>query len=865
MLQRKKGLSLTMTSMVVVVIVVVLVTGLIGLILSSQSSDAMRTLINERMLDISNTAADMMDGDALAGMTKEDVGSPEFEKGMRTLRTFYDNIELEFIYCIYNRGNGQYVFGLDPSDEPGQFDDPVVTTPALEAAFRGVSSVDQQAYEDAWGVFYSSYSPVFTSSGEVACVVAVDFDANWYNERITRQLWIVLVAVFLTLAAGIGMTLMISRQLRKRLWKVNREAAELGKDVEHLADQIRLGSDGKSGTNPEDTPAEKTDIESIRQQLQKTQDRLKEYLLYTQTQARRDLMTGVSNRNAYLETVKKLNRQILDGSAAFAIGVFDINNLKQINDLCGHEAGDGIIIQAADALSEVFSPDEIFRIGGDEFLAIMDGADEEDISRARAHLQEAVLRKNRHPVHPDAELAISKGFAVFDPKRDTDFLALFRRADQDMYSNKESFYRSEDIRRKLAEVSSSAARNRARMQYIASHLEEAISGGQIRAWIQPIVRLVNSRICAEEALARWYDPENGMISPAEFIPALEEARLAYKLDLHMVEEVASFLRQKKEDGIPLVPVSVNLSRTDFDACDMVEEITRRMDLAGVDRSLLRIEITESVVGSDFDFMKRQIERFEENGFKVWMDDFGSGFSSLDVLQNLRFDTIKLDMRFMREFDGSDRSRIILTELINMAMGLGINTVVEGVETEEQVRFLREIGAGKVQGYFFSPPVSQEALRERQNTGLMIGLENPGETEYYNSISKINLQDPSMITKVENLQEDYSSYFRTLPMAVLEADEQEAVILRANRSYREFLNRCIGFHMEEGQQAVMTLTDPSFRSPFIDAITRRREAGSWENLHETLQNGETVHAFIRQIAVNPVNGKAALALIVLAVV
>ena len=123
----------------------------------------------------------------------------------------------------------------------------------------------------------------------------------------------------------------------------------------------------------------------------------------------------------------------------------------------------------------------------------------------------------------------------------------------------------------------------------------------------------------------------------------------------------------------------------------------------------------------------------------------------------------------------------------------------------------------------------------------------------------------MITKVENLQEDYSSYFRTLPMAVLEADEQEAVILRANRSYREFLNRCIGFHMEEGQQTVMTLTDPSFRSPFIDAITRRREAGSWENLHETLQNGETVHAFIRQIAVNPVNGKAALALIVLAVV
>ena len=865
MFRRKNSLSLTMTSVIILSAVVVLVTGLIGFILSAQSSDAMRTLINERMLDISNTAAAMMDGDALAGMTEEDIGSPEFEKGMQTLRTFYDHIELKFIYCIYDRGDGRYVFGLDPSDDPGPFNDPIVTTPALEEAFRGTSSVDQQAYEDEWGVFYSAYSPVFTSSGDVACVVAVDFDANWYNERVTRQLWIVLAAVFLTLAAGIGVTLMISGRLQKKLWKVNQEAGEIGNDVERLARQFLPDSSRDAEEDPEIPQDGKSDIESIRLRLQKSQDRLKEYILHTQAQATRDLMTGVGNRNAYLEMVEQLNRRIADGSAAFAVGVFDINNLKQINEICGHATGDGIIIQAADALAEVFTRENIYRIGGDEFLTVMDKADAEAVSRAGAHLQEALLRKNRRPVHPEAELAVSRGFAVFDPQRDTDFLAVFRRADQDMYSNKESFYRSEDVRRKLADLTSSAARNRARMQYIADHLEEAIAAGRIRAWIQPIVRLVNNRVCAEEALARWNDPEKGMISPAEFIPALEEARLAYKLDLHMVDEVAAFLRQKTEEGISPVPVSVNLSRTDFDACDMVEEITRRMDSAGVDRGLLRIEITESVVGSDFSFMKRQIERFEEKGFKVWMDDFGSGFSSLDVLQNLRFDTIKLDMRFMREFDGSDRSRIILTELITMAMGLGINTIVEGVETEEQVMFLREIGAGKVQGYFFSPPVSQEDLRERRETGFRIGLENPGETEYYNSVSRINLQDPSMVTKAEDLREDYSSYFRTLPMAVLEADGHEAVFLRASRSYREFLNRCFGFHLEEGQQAVMSLEDPQIRSPFITAVVRRREIGSWESIEETLPNGETVHAFIRRIAVNPVTGKAAIALIVLAVV
>jgi len=171
----------------------------------------------------------------------------------------------------------------------------------------------------------------------------------------------------------------------------------------------------------------------------------------------------------------------------------------------------------------------------------------------------------------------------------------------------------------------------------------------------------------------------------------------------------------------------------------------------------------------------------------------------------------------------------------------------------------------VQGYFFSPPVSQEALRERFETGIRIGLENPGETEYYDSISNINLQDPSMITKMEDLREDYSSYFRTLPMAVLEADDREAVIVRANRSYREFLNRYMGFHMEEGQQVAMPLTDPEIRSPFFEAIVRRRETGNWENIRESLSNGNTVHAFVRQISVNPVTGKAAIALIVLAVV
>ena len=161
-------------------------------------------------------------------------------------------------------------------------------------------------------------------------------------------------------------------------------------------------------------------------------------------------------------------------------------------------------------------------------------------------------------------------------------------------------------------------------------------------------------------------------------------------------------------------------------------------------------------------------------------------------------------------------------------------------------------------------MSQDELRERRETGYRIGLENPGETEYYNSISKINLRDPSMVAKTEGTGPDYSSYFRTLPMAVMEVDAHSAVIIRANRSYREFLTRHIGFRLEENPQNTMPLDDPAKSSPFVEAVIRRRDKGGWENLQEPLPNGDTMHAFIRYLASNPVTGKTALAVVVLTV-
>ena len=250
-----------------------------------------------------------------------------------------------------------------------------------------------------------------------------------------------------------------------------------------------------------------------------------------------------------------------------------------------------------------------------------------------------------------------------------------------------------------------------RRQYIIANIDRAVKEKWIQAYYQPIVRASDESVCDEEALARWIDPAEGILSPAEFIPHLEDAGLNYKLDLCILEQVIEKILSRQAAGLPVVPQSVNLSRSDFEACDIVEEIRSRVDAAGISHSLISVEITESIIGSDFDFINTQVRRFRETGFQVWMDDFGSGYSSLDVLQSIQFDLIKFDMSFMRKLDDGGNGRIILTELMKLAGRLELATICEGVEKEEQVRFLQEIGCDRLQGYYFGKPAPYEPPAE----------------------------------------------------------------------------------------------------------------------------------------------------------
>ena len=319
------------------------------------------------------------------------------------------------------------------------------------------------------------------------------------------------------------------------------------------------------------------------------------------------------------------------------------------------------------------------------------------------------------------------------------------------------------------------------------------------------------------------------------------------------------IKKEQEFGLHIVPHSINLSRADFDACDIVDEIRLRVDKAGIPRDKITIEVTESIVSSAFDFMKAQIERFRRLGFPVWMDDFGSGYSSMDVLQSVQFDLIKFDMSFMQKLDEGDSGKIVLTELMKMATALGLDTVCEGVETESQIRFLREIGCAKLQGYYYSKPIPFSEILRRFETGdYRVGYENPEEVPYYEAVGRVNLYDFSVVANEE--MASLHNFFNTLPMGIIEVNGDTTRFVRSNQSYRDFIKRLIGMDLSyEGTD--FAKYDAAF---MYNVVKTCCEQGIRSFYDEKLPDGSVVHSFARRIGINPVNGNIAVAVVVLSI-
>ncbi len=439
--------------MALLVLILFIVNTMLGILLTYQSASTMKSQINDRMLDITNTAASMLDGDTLRDLTPNDKGDPGYEAIIRTLREFSQNIELEYIYCIKDEGNKQFTFGIDPTAlDPAEFGTPVEFTDALYSASKGMPAVDDSPYTDAWGEFYSAYSPVFDSMGRVAGIVAVDFSKSWYDEKISPMIWTTIISVVSSLLVAMAIVITLTSRNRQRIRMVNSQLNELADNFDKLMREVEnMSGVNISGENMHHSAVQSEgddDIESIRMKILSLHDELYFQIASVKEQAYLDGMTGVRNKASYLNTEKHINDMIKEGNASFAVIVFDMNGLKSINDDFGHEYGDMAIIDATNVLSKVYDKGSIFRIGGDEFIVILNTVSEAEVQNSISRLDYCIAADNVNEKPYKKPLSMSMGYAIYDHDKDKEYREVFHRADQQMYEDKASYYEKHGDRRR---------------------------------------------------------------------------------------------------------------------------------------------------------------------------------------------------------------------------------------------------------------------------------------------------------------------------------------------------------------------------------------------------------------------------------
>lgn len=435
-----------------------------------------------------------------------------------------------------------------------------------------------------------------------------------------------------------------------------------------------------------------------------------------------DYLTGLPNIQAFyrrLEQERKRTRNpVTEGE--ITVLYFNLVNFRLINLRYGLAAGDTYLTRMAESLAASFPEGMVPHGNGDHFIILTDSLQlEARVADARERIRKLF------PISVECSI----GACIWD---DT---AL--KAEEVCYRARLA---SEENRRHFHTYFSCYSRELGeRMEiadYVVSHIEEAVSLGWIRVYYQPIVRTLTNQICGMEALARWEDPKYGMLTPDKFIGPLEGARLIWKLDLSVIREAVRGIADRYQRGMLEIPVSINLSRLDFLCCDIFGEIESIVKACDIPRRMLHIEVTESILTSYEDSIIQALEAFRRVGYEIWMDDFGSGYSTLGLLKDYSFDVLKLDMQFLRS--ESVRSKKIIASVIQMDKDIGNRTLAEGVETKEQAEFLKKAGCDKLQGYYFGKPAPfGEMLRNCIAAG--IGIESARQKICYDQLGSVNFR------------------------------------------------------------------------------------------------------------------------------
>ncbi|MCR5458556.1 MAG: EAL domain-containing protein [Acetatifactor sp.] len=525
-----------------------------------------------------------------------------------------------------------------------------------------------------------------------------------------------------------------------------------------------------------------------------------------------DPITGLYGKMRFQGYAMDFNREMIGKtSEEYVISYLNLINFKLLNVNKGIAEGDDCLTAVADALGHVFEDAFLARLSDDHF-GIVDKREGhvERLERFGNYFKErygdrfgVVGKWGVYPFVPNKDFDIEKALSY--AKIACDYIKYHSGVTWTIYSE-------------------TLAQKRNTAEHLSRTFEEALEKGWIKVYYQPVIRSITNQLCGVESLVRWQDPQFGFIFPGDFIGVLEESRQIHKLDSFVVEEVCRTMHERVLNHQPIVPVSVNFSRLDFVTCDMLAVVESAVKKYDVPRDYIHVEITESMIVSDQELMRGVINSFRAAGYEIWMDDFGSGYSSLTVLKDYQFDMLKLDMNFLSNF--TDKSKDIMRSAIIMAKDLGIKTLAEGVETKEHLDYLKSIGCEEIQGYYYGKPEPAEVmfahLAEKN-----VSIEHRKWRHFYEVAG-------------------FSVKATDVPLEIVEADEKGFKTLFMNKAYREqVFGDNVDFTLEEIDRRIYHTASP-LQIKYQEFLEQIKRTGKPETFYYT--NGDSYMCLRAQVLV-----------------
>lgn len=420
--------------------------------------------------------------------------------------------------------------------------------------------------------------------------------------------------------------------------------------------------------------------------------------------ASQDHLTGLANRRLFQEIASSELKRARRSRNVYALLFFDLDRFKVINDTFGHGVGDQLLKAVAARLrGAVRECDLVARLGGDEFVVLLSEVPSEEFVAQLA----GKLVKGLSAVYPDldghdVETTPSVGIALY-PRDGRDLDELLMHADQAMYSVKargRGFFSFYD-----ASLNASSALH----SELAARFKSAIYENEFCLHFQPKFTLDNLQIVGLEALIRWEHPDHGLIFPGDFIPLAEQQDFIVPLGRWIIDAVCRHLSQWRADGVPLVPVAINVSALQLRDERLTADFMSALAEHGIEPELIEIEITESCLIEDTQLAQRNLDSLAAAGIRMALDDFGTGFSGLSRLKQFPINTVKIDRSFIRDIRNDTNDAVIVASTISLAHNLGLIVVAEGVETKDQLVHLKAAGCDQVQGFYLQRPVAAENI------------------------------------------------------------------------------------------------------------------------------------------------------------